>query len=401
MKTLMVLGVREEGHPYAHTPVRESYEVLMGTEQRLEQQRPSDAYILYDGGDVEEVLRSARDHAISGILGVGEAASLSASYVAQHLGLPGVPYAEEQLFHDLLRLREFQEQHALRVPRYRNLTQSVDTGGLSYPMFVGPADGHVLRHTVRVNDAGELAAARQQALHWSPGRRVIAQEDITGQPGNEGAVTVMSELIVRSGSLQPTIWCEALLDQGVRHYVPVGARYPARLSDVGRMLLQGECSRLVSLLQLQDAQLPVLAYCAPDSMPYLLRIGTRDGADIMTRFLTRLYHHDLHGDALRIAAGDRITFHRYREPAEGTFQAYYSIPIHRSGILRRIRFDESIRPYYKGYLHRLKQSQAIYADSSAGQSIGTVMLAFPCAEVMDRVLSQIQTLIHVEVDEFM
>lgn len=400
MKTLMLLGVREEGHPYAHALAREPYEVLMGTDRRLAQQRPSDAYILFDGANVEEVLRTAREHAVAGILGIGEAATLAASYVAQHLGLPGVPYAEEQLFHDLLRLREFQEQHALRVPRYQDLTHSLQTRGLSYPLFVGPADGHVLRHTIRVTCPEELVAARQQALHWSPGGRVIAQEDITGRPGNDGAVTVMTELIVRGGSLQPMLWCEALLEQDARNFVPVGARYPARLSDSSRLLLHGECARLVELLRLQDAQLPVLAYCVPDSVPYLLRIGTRDGADIMTSFLTKLYHHDLHDDALRIAAGDRITFHRYREPAEGTFQAYYSIPIRRSGILRRIRFDESIRPYFKGYLHRLKQSQPVYADSSAGQSIGTVMLKFPREEVMDGILGQIRSLIQVDLDEF-
>lgn len=398
MKTLMVLGVREEGHPYARTVRKVPYEILAGADNHVLPIRPSDAHIFMDSGDAEEVLRVARQYGVAGILGVGEAASLTASYAAQQLGLPGIPYAEEQLFHNMLLLRDFQARYGFRVPQYWDLTYALRESDLSYPVYVSPADGDVLRHSVRVERPEDLAGARLLALRHSPGRKVVAHEDLL-ENAEEGAMLVMTDLVVRGGLLQPLLWCEALRGSASGDCVPVGARYPARLGENSRLLLAGECARLVSMLQLQDADLPVLAYSIPGSLPYLLRVGVRDGAYVTTRFLSNLYRHDLLRDDMRIAAGDRVSTRRYRLPAEGTCRAYYNIPVTRTGILRHVRFAPEIRPYRKGFLRRARQSQYVSPRDGEGQTIGTVMLEFPDEATMDDVLARVSTLISVHIED--
>lgn len=397
MKTLMVLGVREKGHPFARAIRRKPYRVIAGTEQRLLPIRPTDKHIFMESGNTEDVLREARRYAVDGILGVGDEATLTASYAAQQLELPGIPYAEEQLFHNLLRLRAFQEEHGFRIPRYQDLTHTLDIGELSYPLFVSPAEGPVLRYTERVTCPEELAAARQRALRRSPGQMVIAQEEIPEETAREG-ITVMTELIVRGGALQEVLWCEVLRD-GMDQYVPQCVRYPARIGGITRMMLKGECAHLVELLRLQDAQIPVLAYCVPGSVPFLLRIGVRDGSYVATRFLSRLYQRDLFYETVRLAAGDKVSNRRFRAPREGTFHAYYTIPVEQAGILRHIDFDKTIRPYRKAYLDRARQSQEVDTDGNEEQTLGTVMLEFPDEETMDNVLYHMRHYVNIEVDE--
>lgn len=399
MKTLMVLGVQEEGRLFARVMRKEPYRIIVGAENRTAPVRPAEDQLLLESGNGKEVLRMAREYAVDGILGIGEAAALAASYAAQQLGLPCTPYAEEQLFHNLLRLRAFQEEQGMRVPRYRDLSHSLDTGDLPYPMYVGPADGAVLRHTMRVTCPEELAAARQLALHWSPDRQIIAQEDIAAL-GGEGAVLVMTDLVVRGGVLQPILWCEALPGRDINCTIPVGARYPARINNNVQMLLSGECALLVRRLGLRNAQLPVLAYCIPGSMPMILRVGVRDGAYVMTRFLSQLYQHDLLRDILRMAVGDRVSMRRYHQPAADIYRAYYTIPVVRSGILRHIGKASELEEYSRGYLLRPRQSQAVYADGREGRGLGTVLLQFPDEAIMEDVLSRMSSLITVETDDF-
>lgn len=402
MKTLMVLGVHDEGYPYARAIRRESYRVIAGSERQLRPVRPAESHVLVESTNTGEVLRLARRYGVDGILGVGDAGTLAASYVAQQLGLAGMPYAEEQLFHNLLRLRAFQVQHGFQVPRYKDLTHSLDTGDLHYPLYVSPADGQVLRHTERVEGPAQLAAARYRARRHSKEGLVIAQEELPGV-SDGAALVVMTELVVRSGALQPVIWCEAL-SVGLRNrYVPHCARYPARFPErtgpILQMMLEGECARLVSLLQLQDAHIPVLAYCVPGGVPYLIRVGLRDGAYNTTRFLSHLYRRDLLREAVRLAAGDLLSTRRFRLPAEGTFCAYYTITASQAGILRHIHFADELRPYRKGFVRSARQSERIYLDGTEEQTLGTQVLEFPDEATMEDVMGRIRSLITVEMDE--
>lgn len=398
MKSVMVLGVREEMHPFARAARREPYRIVAGAENCAMPIRPSDTRILMESSNVQEVLQAARYYAVDGIVGVGEAASLVASSAAQRLGLPGIPHAEERLFHNQLQLRSFQEQHGLRVPRYCDLSHTRDIGDLTYPLCVSPADGHVLRHTIRVTGPEELAAARWQALRHSRDGIVIAQEDLRGRHDRQEGRVVMTDLVIRGGELQPILWCEAMLRQDTAECIPCGARYPARLGSVQQMLLAGDCARLTALLHLQDAEIPVLAYCVPGETPYLLRIGVRDGAYITTRFLSQLYRHDLLREMIRLAVGDRASRLRYRRPPEGTYRAYYTISADRTGILRHLHFKEEVRPYLRGFVRRARQSQPVSAGERDGRTIGTMMLEFPSEDEMEEILGRVASFVEMDID---
>lgn len=400
MKTLMVLGVREAEHPFAAAARQEGYAIVTGCQEREARTAASEGHVIVGAGDRRAVETAAARFGVAGILGIGEEAALTAAYVAGRLELPGVPYAEERLFHNLLLLRAFQRDHGFRTPRWRDLSHSLRTRGLSYPLYVSPADGNVLQYMQRVESAETLPAARQAARRSSPGSMVIAQECPGERDGSEGAMLVSAMMVVRHGELMPLLWSDCLPVWQPGGWAPAGGRYPAHLSATAQFLLNGECKRLVSILGLQNVNLPVLACSVPKGRPYILQLGIRDDYYVMSWVASYLYGHDLQRDALRYSAGDAAEGGRLLPPVEGTFLAWYTFHTTRHGVLRHLQFHDRLQPYIKDCRLHMQQSAQIYGEPGVRHRLATILLRFPNAQIMDEMLSRIEELLEVVMDDF-
>lgn len=399
MKKIMVLGVREAEHPFAAAARAESYEIVTGCQEADARHAPATERVMIDADDLDGATLAASRHGVSGIVGVGEKAALTAAYVARQLELPGVPYAEERLLHNLLLLRQFQEAHHFKVPRWRDLSQTQDVTGLSFPLYVSPADGNVLRHMQVVHNRSGLREARRDALRQSPGGFVIAQESPFGDRPPADAALVCTLLVIRRGELMPIVWSSCHMRR--REHVPASIRYPAGIGRNARILLNGECQRLVELLSIRNAHIPVLAYSVPGSRPFLLHLGIRDDSYRMAWFWSWLYGRDLQRDALRMAAGDPAEGGRYEEPPEDTCLACYNIRTAKRGILRHLGYHESLRPYIEAHYDMERQSAAVDGSVGPRHHIGSILLRFPNAGVMEEVLERIESLIEPSIEAFM
>lgn len=402
MKRLLVLGSEEARRGYVRAAKQERYEVIIGCADKvLPQDDTGDRRILVGAADRQRVTRAAVYDGVSGILGLGSEEALTAAYASRRLDLPGVPYQHARLFHNKLLLRQFQETHHFRVPRYRDISLRVDIGDMTWPIYVGPADETSMISTELVYNMAQLERARNRALRRSLRGVVIAQERLAREDDDAGsAVLVMTDLVIRGGRLQPLLFSECLRREQSRDPLPYGCRYPASLSAHSRELLRGECIRFARLLQLRDAELGILAYMEPEQRPYILAVGSFLYAIRMPAFLSVLYGHDLLRDIVRMTVGDCPGEHHYRRPQEDTYMAYYAIRAHRSGILRQIRVHEDLMSYIVNWESAVRQSQQIYADAARGQELARLMLRFPDQETMEEVLANITAFIYVRIDDF-
>lgn len=399
MKKVMLLGVREADHPFAAALRKEPYEVVAGCQEAAARFASSDSHVMIGNEERGRVVATAARLGVAGILGIGEEAALTASYAAGRLDLPGVHYPEERLMHNLLLLREFQRDHGFRVPAWRDISLAPDVQGLQWPLCVSPADGDALRYMVCAQNQEELAAARQEALRHSPGGYVIAQECPTAETAAR-AMLVSALLVVRQGELMPILWCDCDLAEEMTDYVPSGVRYPSRLDQNARYLLCEECTRMITLLGLQNAEVPVLVYYVPGEMPYLLHLGIRDDRYVMARFWSHLYRQDLLRDTLRLAAGDPPHREELREPREGTCLAYHTVRTRRHGILRRLRLHKALQPYLRECWSMTRQSTHLDGGSQQAHTLGTLILRFPDETVMEDILGRIGELVEVGIDDF-
>lgn len=350
--------------------------------------------------DKEAVLDMARREGVSGILGIGCKEAVAAAYATRRLELPGQSYAAAQLFHDRLALWQFADRHGFRVPNYRDITERMDLDGMSWPVYVSPAETAGALDPEPAYDVRQLLDARMRARRRSTLGMVIAQESPSQETGENGdaGIYIVSSLIVRSGSLQPMILNECMMRQEHQGPTMVGCRYPARLDARSRALLAHECTRLIALLQLQNAQIDMLAYAAPGRTPYILAIGPGLSALRMPLFLSHLYGRDLYRDAVRVAAGDLTECGSYELPQEGMCLTYYTVRAPRSGILRWIRLRPELEPYIAQWDCQVSQSAQLYIDAVQGQNLGRLVLRFENEERMNDVLARIPGWIDIEMD---
>lgn len=403
MKRLMVLGTEDERRAMIAAARKESYEVIACCDDTLSQgDQGASKRLLMDSADQKEVLLAASRYGITGILGVGDEESLTASYTAQSLGLPGVPYAEARLLCDMILFRQFQEAHHFRAPQYCDISGNIDVSGLRFPMYIGPAEDTTMQHMVLVRNDTQLRRARDYALRMSPGRKVIAQESVDSIVGErrDGVMILATDLVVRGGALQPILWNECMKREEVWDPSPTGYLYPARIQENSRILLHSECTRLMALLGFQDAELGIRVLLVPGRTPYIISIHSFGRIFRLTELLSVLYRHDLLRDMVRLMVGDVPMVGTLQCPHERTYMAVYGIWVYRSGILRRVRLCRELQPYVlRGHMY-VRQSAEIYTERSKGQALGCLFLRFKDRASMEEIMGRMNELIEIVMDDF-
>lgn len=403
MKRLMILGTQEEQRAFIAAARMEQYEVIACADEDMRRYRnEAEQPLRITVSDPRAVLLAASCHGISGIVGVGSGMGRSAAYAARLLELPGMPYAVSRLLHDKMLLREFLRHHHFRVPSYCDISDTCDIHDLRFPVYVGPTDDDRMQHTMITHTMTELMQVRRMLQSRCPGRPIIAQEDLSHErmEADVEEIIVTTNLVVRGGALQPLLWSECIRGMESRDPVLTGCLYPARIDESSRILLSGECSRLITLLHLQDADLGINALVIPGRIPYILSIRPFGRTLQVTELLSVLYQHDLVRDMARIAAGDAPDVSSLAYPASGVCMSVYMIRVHRSGILRQIQFDEELRTYILDWQEMACQSQEIYASPCHGEVIGSMLLQFPDYRTMEAVMGNIEERIEVVMDAF-
>lgn len=397
MKRLLVLGPEDKRREYIAAARRGHYDVIIGCSERIAPQDATvDPRILLVPTDREEVISKAVHNGVSGILGLGSEEAVTAAYAARRLGLPGGAYAQIRMMQDLLLFRAFQVRQHFDVPQYRDITHSVNVQGMDWPILVSPSDDVTIEHTEIVSNMEQMRAARRRAMQRGRHGRVIAQH----LPAMEhpGAAYVMTDLVIRGGALYPLLWNECILSHNSRDAALLGCRYPARISERSRTFLTEECKRLVRILDLQDAELGMVAYIERGATPYILSVGPFLGAIRLPGYLSQLYRHDLLQDVVQMAAGDRTAGGGYRMPENDVYTAYSRVMAHHSGVLRSVRFHKVLQPYIRHWESSMRQSGQIYTDGEQGDEVGRLFLQFHNENEMERILGEIGNLIDIGID---
>lgn len=401
MRTLLVLGTGDARREFVKAARREHCEVIVGSMDRVAvEDAEGDIELRIGDSDQETVLEMAAQYGVAGILGIGNEEAVSAAYAAQRLELAGISYAHARLFHNMLLLRAFQEQHQFQVPVYRDITWTVDVEGMHWPLYVHAADDGTLSYVERVNDMEELYRARRRAMRRSRCGMVVVHErpDICAV-GDHGARWLATDLVIRGGHLQPLLWNECILQSNHEDIQVAGYLYPARLPESSRIVLAGECVRFADLLHLQDAQLGIVVCMLPGRVPYIIAAGTFRNRMRMLGFLSALYQHDLFHDVIRMALGQHADIEDYAPPQAGTCRACYIVHVHSCGILRYVHFHRDLEPYIVSWRERERQGTYLYGHAWMGEEVGDLFLQFPDAAVMEEILGRMELLVIVEMDD--
>ena len=157
---------------------------------------------LKDEKDVEAFARSMRDEpdGLGGIMTAGTDFSATVAWVAERLGLPGIPYQTALNASDKSRMRACFRKAGLPSPEYATISAGDDPGGFAlpapFPLVVKPVDNMGGRGCRRVSDREEFRQAAAEALLFSRSGRAIVEAFMEGPEFSVDAIVHRGEITI-------------------------------------------------------------------------------------------------------------------------------------------------------------------------------------------------------------
>jgi biotin carboxylase len=159
---------------------------------------------LKDREGIETFARSLQSNGgLSGIMTAGTDFSASVAWVAERLGLPGIPYQAALNASDKERMRSCFEKAGVPSPAFTVLTgpprKGTDLTGFlpfPYPVVVKPVDNMGSRGCRRVDAPSELGEAAGEALGFSRSGRVIVESYMDGPEFSVDAIVYHGEIVI-------------------------------------------------------------------------------------------------------------------------------------------------------------------------------------------------------------
>lgn len=145
--------------------------------------------LLADTYDIGATKNAARDYHVKvrkfdGVMSIAADVPLTVASVAADLGLPGIPVKSAKLASDKLAMKKKFEMDGVAIPWYcqvnsaQHLQQLIQQNG--HPLILKPVDSRGARGVVRMVENVDLKWAYNLALNYSPSRRVMMEQFLTG-----------------------------------------------------------------------------------------------------------------------------------------------------------------------------------------------------------------------------
>jgi biotin carboxylase len=133
-----------------------------------------------------------------GIMTAGTDFSASVAWVAQKLGLPGIPYESALNASDKSRMRECFKKSGLPSPDFFTITaaDSFESLPLPFPIVIKPVDNMGSRGCRRVDGIGEFHEAAKTAINFSRSGRAIVEAFMDGPEFSVDAIVYNNEITI-------------------------------------------------------------------------------------------------------------------------------------------------------------------------------------------------------------
>ena len=162
----------------------------------------ADHYGVVNIVDEKACLEYAKENRIDGVLTAAtDYGVLTAAYIAQEMGLPGLKYEVAQLIKNKYQVRKYLYEHhvddteqAYEVHEDTNIEELAQK--LTYPVMVKPCDGSGSRGATRVDRKEELKAACEFAMAGSITHRAEIETFIIGREYGAESLVVDGEVHV-------------------------------------------------------------------------------------------------------------------------------------------------------------------------------------------------------------
>lgn len=257
--------------------------------------------------DEQACLDFAKEEKIDGVLTAAtDYGVLTASYIAEQMGLPGLNYESAKLIKNkyLVRKRLF-ENHVDDTEQAYEATADTDIDTLAqlltYPVMVKPCDGSGSRGASRVDHPDELLKACKYAMDNSITHRAEIESFINGREYGAESLVVNGEIhvlaVMKKWMTEPPFYAE------LGHAVPCGLpkEIEKRTKDVVR--------KAIASLGINHGSVNMDLLISETGTVHIIDIGARMGGNLIgSHIIPYGTGIDYMGNMLKAAVGDELSW---------------------------------------------------------------------------------------------
>lgn len=350
--------------------------------------------------DRDGILEVSKAENIDGIVAyASDASAPTAAYVSENLGLSTSPLSSVEILTNKDRFRQFLRNEGLATPKFGVYFDAVsfmeDIGRFEFPIVIKPVDSSGSRGVNRITDvSGDIEEAITEALKYSLKGKFIVEEFVKkkGYQISGDAFSVDGKLRFWSFGNE---YC--IKDKRLKDFIPMGECWPSDHSEAEKQLVVDELQRIISTLRMGTNAYNVEAMIGEDGRAYIMELGPRNGGSMIPEVIEKVTGVDLMEYTIRAALGENCE--GLQLGSERGFWANYNIPSFKEGRFRDIHIDDMIKPKIVDFKCNFKKGENVpLFQHYHSNAVGLLLMNFESCEEMHYMISQLTSLVDVEVD---
>lgn len=258
----------------------------------------------------EEILTKCREIGICGICSIAsDLAMVTASYVAEALGLPGntVQATAKSTNKHLMRLAFEANGDPSPVSILVDDTTNLSQLHLSYPVIVKPTDRSGSRGIIKLNDSSGLSEAVRSAMEQGFEKKALIEEYAQGQEYSVEYISYQGKHHFLAMTKKFTT--------GAPHFIETGHLEPAPVDGKTLERVKTVVTHALDSLELTNGASHSELKIAEDGTIRIIEIGGRMGGDCIGSDLVRYSTgYDFLRMVIQVACGEAPDFTRVCEP---------------------------------------------------------------------------------------
>ena len=343
----------------------------------------SDEYINANITDKESILEIAQELQIDGIMSFAvDPGVLTASYVAEKMGLPGCPYDSVQILQNKVLFRNYLSENGFNVPiakGFETYSEALNEIELfNFPVIVKPTDSAGSKGVTRVDQVEDLKKAFDIAINNSVSDRKVIIEEFIEQLGFSSdcdSFSINSDLKFVSFSNQ-------YFDLKAENpYTPSAYSWPSFIEINLQKELVSELRRLVKSLNLGTSIYNIETRVGANGKPYIMEVSPRGGGNRLSEMLHYAADVDLIKMAVKSSIGDKID--NLEMPIYNGYWAEIIVHSDKDGVFDEIIIkDELLKNNIVEVDIWVKKGEKVNAFRGANDAIGTLVARFETKDQM-------------------
>lgn len=340
----------------------------------------ADEYHNISIADKEKVLELAQALQIDGIVSyASDVGAPTAAYVAEKMGLPTNPFdavmlmVHKHLFHPFLKENGFYGPRIQEIISEDELIKFFES--VQGDIIVKPVDSSGSKGVCRVSSNEQISQAYAEALKYSRGEKVVAEEFIQRK-----GYQIAGDAFVVNGIIKVFGLANEHFDEQCNPLVPIGESFPVKLSETEIQAARDEIQRAITVLGIKNGAINLDFMFTTSGDIFIIELGPRNGGNLITDTIMCSSGMDLAEYTIKSALGEDISTLSER-PMKKCVSSYIWHSCY-DGIFESIEIsDELQRKIVRSDLF-VEAGDRVCRFENAGFGLGAAILEFDSEEEM-------------------